>query len=294
MRRWLPALGVLALLVATAYGYRLELLLAAAPVVAEWRDPVGPNRPVAWPAGPAQAAAVPSARPPNVVLILADDLGFNDVSFYNGGAADGTLQTPNIDAIARDGVVFENGYAANAVCAPSRASIMTGRYATRFGFEYTPFFRIGATIMEWMYQDDPAPLRPVIHHDRLGDMLPLEHLGMPAGEVTVAEVLKAAGYYTAHIGKWHLGGIDGMRPEQQGFDNSLYMAGIAYLPEDSPDVVNAKQPFDPIDRMVWASARYAAQFDGSAPFAPDGYLTDYYTEQAVRVIEANRHRPFLL
>lgn len=294
MRRGLVILAVVSVLGVAAYQYRLELLLWAAPLVAEWRDPVAPNQPVHWPMGPEQAVRPPGQRPPNIVLILADDLGFNDLSFFNGGAADGTLQTPNIDAIAHEGVVFANGYAANAVCAPSRASIMTGRYATRFGFEYTPFFRIGATIIEWMYEDDPAALEPVIHHDRLDDMPPMEHQGMPPAEITMGEALAEAGYYTAHIGKWHLGGTAGMRPEDQGFHNSLYMAGMSYLPEDSPDVVNARQPFDPIDRMVWASTRYAAQFDGSHTFEPDGYLTDYYTDEAIRVIEANRHQPFLL
>jgi len=294
VRRGLVILAVVSVLGVAAYQYRLELLLWAAPLVAEWRDPVAPNQPVHWPMGPEQAVRPPGQRPPNIVLILADDLGFNDLSFFNGGAADGTLQTPNIDAIAHEGVVFANGYAANAVCAPSRASIMTGRYATRFGFEYTPFFRIGATIIEWMYEDDPAALEPVIHHDRLDDMPPMEHQGMPPAEITMGEALAEAGYYTAHIGKWHLGGTAGMRPEDQGFHNSLYMAGMSYLPEDSPDVVNARQPFDPIDRMVWASTRYAAQFDGSHTFEPDGYLTDYYTDEAIRVIEANRHQPFLL
>lgn len=294
MRRGVMIVAALCVLGVAVYQYRLELLLWAAPLIAEWRDPVAPNEPVNWPEGPERAALPPAQRPPNIVLILADDLGFNDLSYFNGGAADGTLQTPNIDAIAHEGVVFANGYAANAVCAPSRASIMTGRYATRFGFEYTPFFKIGATIIEWMYEDDPGALEPVVHHHRLDDMPAMEHQGMPPEEITMGEALAEAGYYTAHIGKWHLGGTAGMRPEDQGFHNSLYMAGMSYLPEDSPEVVNAKQPFDPIDRMVWASTRYAAQFDGSHTFEPDGYLTDYYTDEAIRVIEANRHQPFLL
>ena len=293
--RWLiVALLVVGIAGTAAYTSRLELMLWAAPKLAELRDPVAPNREVTWEQGPAEANRPPAERPPNIVLILADDMGFNDVSFFNGGAGGGTVLTPNIDAIAREGVVFTNGYAANAVCAPSRAAIMTGRYSTRFGFEFTPFFKIGATIMELMYEQDPSPLRPIIHHDRLDALPDMEFLGMPADEVTMGEVLQAAGYYTAHIGKWHLGSVEGMRPEDQGFDNSLYMAGMSYLPEDSPEVVNAKQPFDPIDRMVWASTRYAAQFDGSHTFEPKGYLTDYYTDEAVRVIEANRHRPFLL
>ncbi len=293
--RWIAAGGAaLALAAALAWQHRLALVLWAAPRVAALRDPVAPHRPVEWERGPAEAERPPSRRPPNVVIIVADDMGFNDVSFFNGGAGDGSLRTPHIDSIAHDGVVFTRGYAANAVCAPSRASIMTGRYATRFGFEFTPFFRIGATIAEWMQDADPPPLPVHVHHDRLEALPPMNALGMPASEITMAEMLKRAGYQTAHIGKWHLGGSAGMRPEDQGFDDSLYLAGLLYLPEDSPEVVNAKQDFDPIDRMVWATGRYAAQFDGSHSFEPKGYLTDYYTDEAVRVIEANRHRPFLL
>ena len=84
-------------------------------------------------------AAVPiDKRPPNIVLIVADDLGYNDISFNGGGVAGGLLKTPNIDALGRDGVTFADGYAGNATCAPSRAALMTGRYPTRFGYEFTP------------------------------------------------------------------------------------------------------------------------------------------------------------
>jgi uncharacterized sulfatase len=299
MRRTpIVALALVVVLVAGSgtlgWAHRLELLLWAAPRLNELRNPVAPKEPIEWPEGPATAAAPPDERPPNLIVILADDMGFNDVSFYNGGAADGTLQTPHIDSIAREGVVFRNGYAANAVCAPSRASIMTGRYSTRFGFEYTPFFKIGATIAEMMFEQHPQPLPPKVHHEHLDELPDMKQLGMPPEEITIAELLREVGYYTAHIGKWHLGATAGMRPEDQGFANSLYLAGTAYLPEDSPEVVNAKQDFDVIDRMVWATTQYAAQFDGSHSFEPEGYLTDYYTDEAIRVIEANRNRPFFL
>jgi arylsulfatase A-like enzyme len=293
------AIALLAVLVllaigVVAYQNRLALIMFAAPRIAAITAPIDPHREVTWSAGPDSAATPLADRPPNIVVILADDMGFNDVSFYNGGAADGTLQTPHIDSIARDGVAFTNGYAANAVCAPSRASIMTGRYSTRFGFEFTPFFKIGVPIMKIMSATDPSPLKPVWHDDAVAAMRPMAELGMPPSEITIAEVLKSAGYQTAHIGKWHLGGTNGMRPEDQGFDDSLYMAGAAYLPEDSPDVVNVKQDFDPIDKMVWAVMRYSVQFNGGHAFEPAGYLTDYYTDEAIRVIEANRNRPFFL
>ena len=294
MKKLVIALVLVALGVYALWQNRIELLVWAAPKVRAIVDPIPPNVPTNWLRGPTEASQAPEQRPPNIILILADDMGFNDLSLYNGGAADGSVLTPNIDGIARRGVTFTNGYAANAVCAPSRAAIMTGRYATRFGFEFTPFFKMGATIFQWM-QDIEQPVLPsYIDQERLAELPEMRALGMPPGEITIAEVLREAGYYTAHIGKWHLGARGNMRPENQGFDDSLYMRGMLYLPEDHPDVVNAKREEQGIERVVWANAVYSAQFNGGEPFQPDGYLTDYYTNEAVKVIEANRHRPFFL
>jgi uncharacterized sulfatase len=85
-----------------------------------------------------------------------------------------------------------------------------------------------------------------------------------------------------------------MAPHDQGFKESLLMASGLYLPEDHPDVVNAKQDFDPIDRFLWAVMRFAVSFNGEKAFEPELYLTDYFTDQAVKAIEANRDRPFFL
>jgi uncharacterized sulfatase len=294
MKTLVAIIVVLSITAGVGWQNRVNLLVWGMPIVNELRNPVGTNVPTEWTKGPATATAPPSERPPNIILILADDMGFNDVSLYNGGAGDGSLMTPNIDAIAHQGVVFNNGYAANAVCAPSRASILTGRYSTRFGFEFTPFPKVGATIFQWMEELDQPVLPSKIDMATVKTMPDMAHLGMPPEEITIAEVLKDAGYYTAHIGKWHLGSVGDMRPENQGFDDSLYMQGMLYLPENHPDVVNAKREENNIERMVWASGTYAAQFNGSEPFQPDGYLTDYYTDEAVKVIENNRNQPFFL
>ncbi len=296
MRAFIIFIAVVAVLVNAAWQYRLDLVVWGAPKVRQVLDPVASNRAVEWTQGPDESAAPPSERPPNIILILTDDMGFNDISLYNGGAGDGSVMTPHIDAIARDGVRFDNGYAANAVCAPSRASIMTGRYSTRFGFEFTPFPRVGATIFQWVQDIEQPPLPTFIDMQALEE-LPGDHygaLGMPAEEVTIAEVLRQAGYYTAHIGKWHLGSEGDKRPEAQGFVDSLDLAGLLYMPEHHPQVVNAKRSHQAIERMVWATADYAARFNGSPRFQPDGYLTDYYTAEALRVIENNRNRPFFL
>ena len=284
---------MLALVAGLGWENRVSLVLLLLPKILSVTNPVAENQPVEWAKGPATSSAPVGKRPPNIILILADDMGFNDISLYNGGAGDGTLQTPAIDAIGQQGVVFENGYAGNAVCSPSRAALMTGRYSTRFGYEFTPVPSAGATILKWSNDSLDTPLPSFIDIEAARKGGNISTLGMPASEVTVAEVLQKAGYYTAHIGKWHLGQVDGMVPTDQGFDDSLSLAGSLYLPKDHPDVVNAQ--FDnSIDNMVWASGQYAARYNYGDLFEPKGYLTDYYTENAVAVIEANANRPFFL
>ena len=278
-------------LAALAWANRIELLLWGMNFAME-RNPAGPHQEVAWTSGTDPLARPPQERPPNIVLILADDLGWNDLSFRGGGVAGGTVPTPHIDSLAAQGASFVNGYAANATCAPSRAAIMSGRYGTRFGFEFTPTPGGMSTIVTRLGSPIPRLRRPIPLEAE--ETLPYEEMGMPASEITLAELLAEHGYHTAHIGKWHLGLANGMAPHEQGFEESLLMASGLYLPEDDPDVVNAKQDFDPIDRFLWAALRYAASFNGGPAFAPRGYLTDYYTEQAVEVIEANKDRPFFL
>ena len=94
-------------------------------------------------------------------------------------------------------------------------------------------------------------------------------------EVTIAETLKKRGYYTAHIGKWHLGRDNGMAPHDQGFDDSLLMTSGLYLPEDDPGVVNAKLSFDPIDRFLWAGLGFAASYNsGDADPSQSNFLSN--------------------
>ena len=305
MKSWIKvALGGVAVLAVVAVASKDYVMLH----LPGWLSPsVGENRTVAWLQGP----AVPQAgeRPPNIVLIVADDLGYNDVSFNGGGVAGGLLKTPNIDALGHDGVSFADGYAGNATCAPSRAALMTGRYPTRFGYEYTPaethppawfpssliradvaFSRnIASFPTRWEHKtifDEDAARRPATTADK----------GVPASEITIAGLLQGRGYHTVHLGKWHLGEGKGMRPEQHGFDESLgfMIGGQMYLPEGSPDVVNSKQPFDPIDRFIWANLPFSVQYNGGKRFHPDRYMTDYLTGQATAAIHANRNRPFFM
>jgi arylsulfatase A-like enzyme len=268
-------------------------------------EPTQPNHPVNWQQGPAQAPQ--GQRPPNIILIMADDLGFNDVSITGQGVA-GT-PTPNIDAIGREGVVFTQGYAGNATCAPSRAALMTGRYATRFGYEFTPtdvklpgWFPTSLIRPDAMFARNIAnfasdwDVKPVFDEEAAKNLPPPGNKGMPASEITIAEQLQSRGYHTVHLGKWHLGEAKGMRPEDQGFDESLgfMIGGQMFLPEDHPQVVNSKQDFDPIDRFLWANLPYSLQYNGGQRFAPDRYMTDYLSHQAVQSIRANRNRPFFM
>ena len=261
------------------------------------RKDYGPAQPVVWQPGPAALAATPGGarRLPNVVLIVADDLGFNDITRYGGGIADGRVPTPFIDSIAREGVDFSAGYAGNATGSPSRAALMTGRYATRFGFEFTP---APTQFMPMIGQHTaPGNLRnPVYHPERERDLIPYEDMGLPTTEITLAKLLQAGGYHTVHLGKWHLGDSPQFRPYAHGFDETLsLMHGASmFLPENDPKVVNAKQDFDPIDKLLWAAHPWGIRHNDSEPFQPPRYLTDYLTDEAVKVVAANKNRPFFL
>jgi arylsulfatase A-like enzyme len=301
MKLW-SWLGVIALVLAAALGWAATHKEAIFMAIAHSQLPhVEPSQPVTWSQGP--ATPPPGGRPPNVVVILADDMGYNDITFNGGGVAGGAVPTPNIDSIGRDGADLANGYDGNATCAPSRATIMTGRYATRFGFEFTPA-PVAFERMVGTEADPGAIVKPTFFPDRLKDMPPgttrgaqaVNNLAVPPSEIFIGALLKTRGYHTLHFGKWHLGAARGTRPEERGFDESLgFMSGASmYLPEHDADAENSKQPWDAIDRFLWPNLPYMVQFNGSKMFAPKGYMTDYLADEAVRSIKANRNRPFFM
>ena len=182
----------------------------------------------------------------NVVLILADDLGWTDLRCYGSQL----YETPHIDKLARDGVRFTQAYSACTVCSPSRAAILTGKYPARLH------------ITDWIpgqMPDNPKLLVP-----DWTKYLPLE-------EFTLADALHSAGYATASIGKWHLGG-EAYYPEKHGFD--LNLAGT-----------EAPQP-----KTYFAPYKIA-----TLPEGPAGeYLTDRLGLEAIRFIEGHKERPFFL
>ena len=267
-------------------------------IISQIREPILPTQPVTWEPGPSSASKAPDDRPPNIVVILVDDLGWNDLTWNGGGVAGGTVATPNIDSLARDGVEFTKGYAGNATCAPSRAALLTGRYPPRFGFESTPApAAMGKMIFDLNSAQlaDGAPAT-IFHQELISEVPSMEAQGVPASEVTLPEVLRGNGYRTLMLGKWHLGEHEGQRPNDQGFDEFLgfYPGGQLYGREDDPQVVNSKQDFDPIDRFLWKVLPFAIRKNNEPRFTPAEYMTDYLSAHAANAIAANRNQPFFL
>ena len=296
-KSFIVLLLVITALAGLAWLKRVDILLGLVKFRSDREFVVTPNTAIPWGKGPQEARSEPKQRLPNIVLIVADDLGYNDISTFGGGVAGGRVQTPHIDQLAEQGAVFNQSYAGNATCAPSRAMIMTGRYPTRTGFEFTPMPSAMGPMVSMVSATMDDGLPPGIFSESVSNAaVSYEAQGLPAAEVTIAEVLRDSGYYTAHIGKWHLGRAEGSTPNDQGFDDSLLMASGLYLPEDDPNVVNAKLAFDPIDQFLWARLNYAASFNngGDQRFEPGGYLTDYWTDESIAIIKANKNQPFFL
>lgn len=203
-----------------------------------------------------RAAEQPAPARPNVIVILTDDQGYNDVGF-NGGKE---IPTPNLDSIARNGVRFTNGYVTYAVCSPSRAGLITGRYQQRFGHERNP---------RW------APGNPAV--------------GMSLDERTLADVLGAAGYHCGLIGKWHLGAHPNFHPLRRGFHEFFGMigGGKRYFPADL--TID-----DPRAAKNEGESYRTKLTRGDQVIGTTKYLTDAFSDEAVAFVERHRERPFFL
>ena len=263
----------------------------AAVPVERTQVPAGPPRDVVWSKGPEQPPK--TRRAPNIIVILVDDLGYNDITFNGGGVAGGTVPTPHIDSIGRQGVSFDQGYTGHGTCAPSRAALLTGRYPTRAGFEFTPTsLRFAREVRAHHY----GIRNPVYFADREKDIIPTADMGVPTTEVMLGEVLQRGGYHTIQLGKWHLGESPRFQPQRRGFNETLGFTGggSMFLPRTHPDVVNSIQGFDPIDQNLWSSLQFYVRKDGGEAFQPKRHMTDYLTDEAVSAIEANRNRPFFM
>jgi arylsulfatase A-like enzyme len=204
---------------------------------------------------------------PNIVFIVVDDLGYSDVGYMHQKTE---IQTPNIDQLAKNGMVFSDAYAAAPVCSPTRASMMTGKYPATLKLTcHIP----GMGMEKYLKKLSEGKKRKEAYF--------LDHL--PTEEVTFAEVLKQQGYATAYIGKWHLGG-EGSAYSKNGIVNSAY----------HPD----KQGFD-INIGGCAYGQPKSYFDpyrnGTITDRKEGeYLTDRLGDEAVIFIEQNKEKPFFL
>lgn len=199
------------------------------------------------------------ARQPNIILILADDLGWKDSSAYGSEF----YETPAIDRLAREGTLFTDAYSANPLCCPTRASILTGQYPGRLNFTAASG-HIEAEILNPKLGTAAAPDKPAI--------IPQSRSRLPNEYVTYAELLKEAGYTTAFVGKWHLGRGQYI-PENQGFD---VVVGGRHHP-GPPGGFFAPWPIDTIKKVK-----------------PGTHISDAITDEALDFVRANRNKPFLL
>ena len=189
-------------------------------------------------------------KKPNIVFILTDDMGWKDLACYGNR----NTETPAIDALAKSGIRFTQAYAACPVSSPTRASIMTGKYPARL--QLTNFIAGNRT-------DPSSPVLPASWKPYL-----------EAKEVTIAELLKGAGYSTGMVGKWHLGGHDSIAPWNQGFDYSRMIG---------------KNGLDYYNYSIYEDS-YEKEFSDKGA----EYLTDKLTDYGVKFIKMNKEKPFFL
>jgi len=203
------------------------------------------------------------AEKPNIIIILADDLGYGDLGCYGHP----TIKTPNLNRMAAEGLRFTQFYSAAEVCTPSRAGLLTGRYPIRSGMCHDRF--------------------RVLRRDSMG------HL--PDDEITIAEALKSRGYATACIGKWHLGNYmnhPGGHPRKHGFD---FYFGLPHSNDMNPSGAGPKGAPGKLeqDPAWWQAPLYRDEEKLEQP-ADQARLTRRYTEEAVKFIGAHVDRPFFI
>jgi arylsulfatase A-like enzyme len=232
---------------------------------------------------------------PNIVIILADDLAVRDLSAFGGK----NLDTPYIDSIAKDGVMFTQAYCSAPICSPSRAGMLTGRYQQRYGYERQPMTRYARNRLEYYAFKYLIPTGDwvVADTDSVPGQADIDKQGLPPSEIILPEILKAEGYRTAVIGKWHLGHNEIFKPLNRGFDYhfGFYEAFTLYAPVDSPDIINHKHTYF-ADKHMWSMGRNdtcAIRINDKVVDEKE-YLTDKLAKEAVKYIKSTEGKPFFL
>ncbi|SHI31437.1 sulfatase [Algibacter luteus] len=206
---------------------------------------------------------------PNVLFILVDDLGYHDL----GVTGSTFYETPNVDKLANQGMIFTNGYAASRVCSPSRASIMTGKFTARHG------------ITDWIGAKTGEAWRSRDRHDKL---LPADYVqALPIEEITIAEAFKSNGYKTYFAGKWHLGD-EGSYPENHGFD--INIGGIEagspkggyFAPWQNPKLKNNQDGENLTIRLANETASFISKHKDTTFFA---FLSFYAVHAPIQTTE---------
>lgn len=233
---------------------------------------------------------------PNVLLILVDDLGVHDISYYGSK----NVSTPHIDSIALLGVAFNQAYCASPVCSPARASLLTGRYPQRFGFEFQMHDRYLANRLEYYgfkYLVPSEPWHPQsMHKVPMQDDVDLQ--GLPPSEITIAEMLRSRGYATALVGKWHLGWDEQNKPCRFGFDYQygFYDSHSLYAPVGTPGITDQKIKGDFTDKYMWSDGRNGPKgiFRDCLPVDEREHLTDAITRESIAFIRNHKDGPWFL
>ena len=228
---------------------------------------------------------------PNVILIVADDLGYNDIS-YNGN---NLIETKNIDQIAKNGINFTRAYASASVCAPSRAAFLTGNYQQRYGFEFLP------DLFNYSPRVRKADFNRFGHQDNFKKWYendtPTNKRGLNPFVNTIGDYLKKMGYQTSVVGKWHMGAHPKFNATNFGFDSHYGIVGAAslYAPLNQDNIIESRHTWDFADFITWQVTNYHTLENGKKTIPKNSeYLTDVFTKRAVDYIKANKNKPFFL
>ncbi len=237
--------------------------------------------------------------PPNIILIIVDDLGYSDLTSYGNK----NINTPHIDGLGKNGVRFTQAYVTAPICAPSRMAIMTGRYQQRFGSEFMPYDKFDPSVTKKIRKhflsflkkpEGLAALQPDFLLNRANYATDI-----PDKEITIANLLKQKGYATGMIGKWNLSSSADVFPDQHGFDYSYYFDGALsrYVddPVDTSVYINQHLPWAFSEIPAWAPREGSTAIkEGRTEVKDTGYLTFSFAKKSIEFIERNIANPFFL